>query len=475
MKPFIKWTGGKSRSMKMLLPYLVELYDKSSLYIEPFLGGGSVVFQLQPSRAILNDLNANLISTYWCFKYHYESLCNRLETLEEVYNHSAPSEHVTMFNEYRTNYNKIKWNSCISHQEQTKEHLLDVAVHFMFLNKTSYNGMYRENKSGQFNVPFGKYIHISLVDRTNCDLIHTYLNQSDITLSNVSFEKLLTNDISRFYYFDPPYLEGGESKFTQYNANGFNLDQHMTLFNFMNESNCRCVCSNSASSQLTKIISDMEFDCYELSIAGCISSTENTRKSRKEVIVVNNHIISDRVQQAEEQIQSYCSGTLQLTKREDSSILSNPFVSMLCGKNKSSANSGSLAEYGFYKMCVDNKIPCQRPEKLKCRVRPDWKIVLNGTPYFVEIKSRSYTSTGTASEKLDNIPKKYSEVFEETGYKTIVVFSAGQINEKNAISKLYPSTDYDIDFVEQSFRHGIHEWTTHEIFKHKTQSGRDNI
>jgi hypothetical protein len=108
-----------------------------------------------------------------------------------------------------------------------------------------------------------------------------------------------------------------------------------------------------------------------------------------------------------------------------------------------------------------------RPGTLKCRVKPDWLITLpNNQSYYVEIKSRSYTVPGTASEKLDNVPRKASKVYEETGIKTIVVFVAKQISEKNALEILQPTTSYAKEFLNTSMKKGgIEQWMTYTQFK----------
>lgn len=468
MKPFLKWTGGKTRTLKTLLPYLLSIFDESKhTYVEPFLGGGAVAFALRPSRAILNDVNPNLMSCYWCLKTYATDLVSVLKELEETYHTLDMDQRKTMFLARRDTYNQIKLHECVDLSTQPKQLLLDIASCFIFLNKTSFNGIYRENASGKYNVPFGKYTSIHL--HAGLTQVAEYLQQPGITLSNCSFEHVLDTYCTEeyVYYFDPPYMECNESKFNAYNANRFTLHQHQRILEFMTTHTS--LCSNSNATQLLNNLSPTLY-FTRLSIARCISSTQSTRRKQEEVIVYTSSL-QQRINTIREQTELYCRGDSTFTSRDDElDFLRQPLLAVLCRKQLGSVNTGVLSEFMIYDACVRHGIPIESPTTLQCRVRPDWKITLHGTSYYLEIKSRSYTCTGTASEKLDSIPRKYAKVFAETGIRTLIVFAAKQVSEKNALELLHPDTEYCRRFLQTSSDFGIEAWLTYHDFLNKIDS-----
>ena len=150
-KPFVKWVGGKSQ----LLDEIREKYpSKIEKYCEPFVGGGAVLFDVlskfQPKKVLINDINQELINTYLQIKNNCNSLISQLSEIQNIYRSHSVEQNKEFFYEKRHRYNELKVNG--NEQEN-----LEKAVLFIFLNKTCFNGLYRVNSKGEFNVPFGHY------------------------------------------------------------------------------------------------------------------------------------------------------------------------------------------------------------------------------------------------------------------------------------------------------------------------------
>ena len=180
-KPFVKWVGGK----RSILPDLIKrLPDDFDAYHEPFLGGGALYFAIQPKEAYLSDINFHLVITYQAVRNDVERLIRLLKTHEK--NHDKE-----YYTKKREQLNKEK--------DPTK-----LASLFIYINKTCYNGLYRVNKSGGFNVPMGDYKNPQIVDEDNLRNCSQVLKGADITQHSFKQEKIYKND---FYYLDPPYHE----------------------------------------------------------------------------------------------------------------------------------------------------------------------------------------------------------------------------------------------------------------------------
>ncbi|MBL8149120.1 MAG: DNA adenine methylase [Blastocatellia bacterium] len=197
-RPFIKWAGGKRRLLEQYAPHLPS-QSHFKRYLEPFLGGGALFFYLRPEKAILADLNEELINCYLMVKQHPEELIDRLKR------HKVTSSY---FYEMRK-------------QEPLTLSPLERASRFIYLNKTCYNGLYRVNSSGQFNVPFGKSKSTSVCDES-------VIRTASITLQNAhlkvsSFEDTVSEVVAGdFVYFDPPYVPLSQTaSFTNYTSPAF--------------------------------------------------------------------------------------------------------------------------------------------------------------------------------------------------------------------------------------------------------------
>jgi len=208
-KPFVKWVGGKRqllRQFRELGLYPPEDFNPiTNTYYEPFVGGGAVFFDLLPKNAELSDLNNELVTTYNVIKNNVDEL---IKTLQK---HIYDKEY---YLEVRAK--KIEDLSDI-----------EVASRFIFLNRTGFNGLYRVNKSGQFNVPFGRYNNPVICDEDNLRRVSDALQ--DVTITHQDYKNVLkTAKSGDFIYLDPPYYPiNATSSFTSYTAEGF-LEKEQT-------------------------------------------------------------------------------------------------------------------------------------------------------------------------------------------------------------------------------------------------------
>lgn len=212
ISPIVKWVGGK----RQLLPKIIPLIKKNfSTYVEPFVGGGAVFFELQPRKAIINDLNSELINVYSVVRDFPERLISELEK------HSEKNSE-----EYYYTIRSMDRNS-----EFDKLSNIQKAARILYLNKTCYNGLYRVNSSGQFNSPYGRYKNPNIVNSVSIRAMSKYLKNNEIDIRQGDYREILKN-LSRgaFVYFDPPYMPiSTSSSFTGYTENGFNYEQQLCL------------------------------------------------------------------------------------------------------------------------------------------------------------------------------------------------------------------------------------------------------
>lgn len=268
--PFLKWVGGK----RQLIPVISDkMPDKFTRYYEPFVGGGAILFHLQPKNAVINDFNAELINVYNVIKYNVEEL---IEDLKQHKNREG------YFYELR----ELDRREDYSNISNVKK-----ASRVIYLNKTCYNGLYRVNGSGEFNAPFGRYNNPNIVNEITLRAVSKYLGNNDIQILNTDFVEVV-KDINEgsFVYFDPPYDPVSQSSnFTGYVKEGFDIDEQIRLrdlCNKLNEKGVKFLLSNSA----TKFVIDL-YKGYEITYVKAnryINSNSNKRGEVDEVLVRNN-------------------------------------------------------------------------------------------------------------------------------------------------------------------------------------------
>lgn len=289
-RPFIKWVGGKTQlldDIKQTLPH--DLSQREGLtYVEPFVGGGAVLFwilQEYPNitRAIINDINAELICTYRVIKYDVESLIVELARLQAEY---LPLDEVARKKYFLAQRERFNGNNKTD---------IETAALFIFLNRTCFNGLYRVNSKGKFNVPHGRYSNPRICDEKT-------LRADSIALQRV---EILCGDFSQtgkyagtnvLYYFDPPYRPLTEtSAFTSYSKDGFDDSEQMRLRDF---------CSQIASQESLFVASNSDpqnvdngddffdhiykmFSIKRVSAARMINSKGNRRGAISEIMISN--------------------------------------------------------------------------------------------------------------------------------------------------------------------------------------------
>ena len=257
-KPFLKWAGGKGQLLQQLSEHLPSrIGSEPFTYIEPFVGGGAMLFYMLQHfsnirKAVINDINEDLILTYRILRDDVESLVKRLMSLECEYlsidNQEARS---AFFYEMRERYNQHCGDS------------IDRAVQLIFLNKTCFNGLYRVNAKGKFNVPFGRYTNPTIC---NADVLRAdsrLLQTSQVEISQGDFSQTLQHaEGLTFVYLDPPYRPlDATSSFTAYAKGDFNDDDQRKLAAFCHQLSANdCLWMQSNADCSAKIPEDTFFE-----------------------------------------------------------------------------------------------------------------------------------------------------------------------------------------------------------------------
>ena len=281
VKPFLKWVGGKTKLLSEIEKSLPKnLIKKSFNYVEPFLGGGAVFFHLiqkfDIEKAYLNDLNNKLIDVYKDVRDKNTELIQKLKKLELDYYGSSDKK--TFFLDKRNEFNTIK--------KSTEKSAL-----FVFLNKTGFNGMYRENSKGEFNIPFGKMKAPMICNKKLLTQINKILNDNEIVFSSKSFEKVIVDEANTFYYLDPPYRPVSKtSSFTNYTRRSFSEKTQQLLKEYCDTINSKeafFMQSNSYSNDgfFQKLYKDRKIN--NLNVTRTISADGSKRNKVKEIIIRN--------------------------------------------------------------------------------------------------------------------------------------------------------------------------------------------
>lgn len=229
VKPFIKWAGGKSQLLNDIRAKYPEKIDK---YCEPFVGGGAVLLDVlancHPKEVLINDINAELANTYSQIKNSVDELIEMLSEMQETFWAKNDNDRKVMYLAKRERFNDLKENG----DEQIN---LEKAALFIFLNKTCFNGLYRVNRKGLFNVPIGSYKKPPICDAENLRLISGLLKNVQIKCGDYS-ECADFIDENTFVYIDPPYRPlTATTSFTSYSENEFGDKQQIELGKFVDE------------------------------------------------------------------------------------------------------------------------------------------------------------------------------------------------------------------------------------------------
>lgn len=263
--PFIKWAGGKRSIMNELTARMPIEY---SAYIEPFLGGGAVFFSILPDVASLSDYNADLVTTYNIVK-------------------TSPYELIDMLETHKTNNSKEYFYNIRAQQDLTDP--MEIAARFVYLNRTCFNGLYRVNRSGGFNVPYGSYKSPDITQKAAILACSAALKT--IPISHHSYDEI-TPTVGDFVYFDPPYYPEDEAYFTSYTKYGFAKDDHIRLRDFAVElcdRGVQVMLSNSNTPTIMELYDLPQFHITPISAPRRISCNANNRTPAKELIITGGY------------------------------------------------------------------------------------------------------------------------------------------------------------------------------------------
>lgn len=232
LKPIIKWSGGKKDELKYIIPHVPSNYK---LYLEPFVGGGALFFNLNPKKAIINDVHKELIDFYQAIKEGHS---------EEIYN----------FMKKHPNDEKIYYKV----RSYDIKNNLDNAKRFYYLRKTCFRGMLRYNKKGEFNIPFGRYKNYNyeeIKDKRYEKLL------KNTTIYNKNFEFIFEkyNNENNFMFLDPPY----DSEFTDYGYCSFGKEEHKKLFQCFKETKNKCLMIIGKTNFISELYKDYIIEEYE--------------------------------------------------------------------------------------------------------------------------------------------------------------------------------------------------------------------
>ena len=260
--------------MNTLLNIIREhIPKKFDYYCEPFIGGGAVLFDLQPKKAIINDLNWELMNVYEVIENNVDDLISDLKS------HKNESEHFYKMREL--DRDKKKYNNLSNVLKASR---------ILYLNKTCYNGLFRVNSSGEFNTPFGRYKNPNIVNESTLRAVHAYFKKSDITFKSEDYEKTI-NSLKKgtFVYLDPPYDPVSDtSSFTGYNKGGFNKKEQERLkkcCDSLDDKGIKFLLSNSATDFIKRLYKDYEINIVKAKRS--INSVSNKRGQIDEVLVKN--------------------------------------------------------------------------------------------------------------------------------------------------------------------------------------------
>ena len=270
-KPFIKWAGGKYTLANTLKAYLPSDFSNRD-YFEPMIGGGGMFFNLQPHNAYLSDINPKLILTYKCIKADVESIINHLKIHEQ--NHHINEDY---YYEKRTEFNR------------GLDSRYEIAALFIYLNKTCFNGLYRENSKGEFNVPKGRTSSgkVTICDK---DKLRNCSNMfKKIEFGCHSYQDILPKlDSESFIYLDPPYLPVNSASFTKYAKDDFTEQMHYDLKEFCDklmDMGAKFMMSNSGTPKTKEIYNG--YNMKQVLVGRSVGSKSSSRKKVSELIITN--------------------------------------------------------------------------------------------------------------------------------------------------------------------------------------------
>ena len=271
LSPFVKWAGGKRQLLNELMTRVPLEFNN---YLEPFLGGGTLLLNLQPKSASVNDINSQLINVYRAIKSDASELIRAVGDLDLI------DSNKEVYYERREAFN-----------QKIHKKVLDVeaAALFIWLNKHCFNGLYRVNKSGLFNVPYNNKVSGKSIIPSNLEAMSQYFQENNIEFYNTDFMDITAKaKVGDFVYFDSPYIpESTTANFTDYTKDGFSYEDHLRLANNFKELDKQGV-KLMLSNNNVPLVHELYEGYYitEVDVKRAINSKATKRKG-KEIIVTN--------------------------------------------------------------------------------------------------------------------------------------------------------------------------------------------
>ncbi|MDR1093237.1 MAG: DNA adenine methylase [Clostridiales bacterium] len=277
VKPYLKWAGGKRQLLPEIKRHLPENF-RNLRYYEPFVGAGALFLECQPRRAVINDNNEQLVLTYRMIRDNIDELVIAL-------NGHKDNNSEEYYYRVREQDRDIQFFAALSAVQK--------AARLIYLNKTCYNGLYRVNSQGLFNVPYGRYINPAICDGPVLRAIHRYLNGGNIEVEILSgdFEAAVeTAGRGSFIYFDPPYHSPDNTNFTGYQAGGFGENEQKRLrdvFAARTDAGAKCLLSNADTPFIREIYNDSRFKIIAVKAKRAINSDSAGRGEVDEILIKN--------------------------------------------------------------------------------------------------------------------------------------------------------------------------------------------
>ena len=274
MSPVLKWAGGKSQLLPSIRKMMPKAYGR---YYEPFIGGAAVLLSIIPEKAVINDINKQLVNLYQQLKDAANRVIEQIQLLDSV---DCDKEYYYSVRD--------KYNHKIANNELDSE----CAALMIWINKHCFNGLYRVNSKGLFNVPYNNKVKGKSIDESNIIAISDYFRRTDIVIQCSDFEEVCHNvESGDFVYFDSPYVPESETAdFTAYAKGGFSLENHerlSRLFKTLDKRGAKLMLSNNDVELVHKL-----YDGYHitsLDVKRMINS-DASKRTGKEVIITNYEV-----------------------------------------------------------------------------------------------------------------------------------------------------------------------------------------
>lgn len=269
--PFVKWAGGKRQLLSKIKERMPEQYND---YYEPFVGGGAVVLELQPENAVINDINKSLINAYTQIANNLDEFLDAVNMLDNE-----------MWDDGKEYYYSIRehYNDKLMREEFD----IELAALFVFINKHCFNGLYRVNGKGLFNVPYNKSRKASVDKKA---IVETSKYLRSINIINGDFENACRNaQTGDFVFIDSPYAPLKPTSFESYTKEGFDVESHRrlaNLFDELSERGCYCMLTNHNTEFINELYGNKGYSIDVVSVKRMINSDASNRVG-EEVIIYN--------------------------------------------------------------------------------------------------------------------------------------------------------------------------------------------